>query len=58
MVNDSGSPTLINCVFDNNKAYSGGGGFHNSNRQDSNTTLVGCVFKEPGGVLWWRCKQP
>jgi hypothetical protein len=42
MYNESGSPTLTNCVFSTNWADNTGGGMNNSN--NSNPTLNNCTF--------------
>ena len=41
MRNISSSPTLINCIFTGNTAYSSGGGIYND---DSSPTLINCIF--------------
>jgi phosphotriesterase-related protein len=42
LFNDFGSPTLVNCTFQENWAFNGGGMFNES----GNLTLSKCVFKE------------
>ena len=41
MINIGSSPTLTNCIFENNHASNDGGGMHNT---DSSLTLTGCTF--------------
>ena len=47
MLNDSGSPTVANCIFTGNSAWHGGGGMYN---RDSSATITNCIFT--GNSAW------
>ncbi len=54
MYNGGSSPTVANCVFENNQAVYGGGGMFNENGSDP--TVIDCVFRNNqasrgGGML-------
>lgn len=59
MVNFGSSPTVINCVFDNNTGDAGGGMY---NRAGSEPTVVGCTFSNntalTGGGLFTNSSSP
>jgi len=44
MYNDGSSPTVTNCIFIGNEAYSGGGGMENYNY--SSPTVTNCIFSD------------
>ena len=44
MLNITGSPRLSNCIFRNNRAFSGGAGMYNG--EDSDPLLEACNFIE------------
>jgi hypothetical protein len=60
MYNDDSSPTLTDCTFSNNWAYSGGGGMYN---RYSSPTLTNCTFSdnsadEAGGMYNYSNSSP
>ena len=48
MYNDASSPTVINCIFENNHAVYNGGGMFNEN--GSAPTVIDCVFRTNHGL--------
>jgi len=52
MYNDASTLTLTDCVFINNESsYGSGGGIYNDN--DSNSTLLNCIFSENSAYSQW-----